>query len=346
MGKVIYISLIAIIIINSCRNIDNPAPKGYKIPFESDSIKMEFASSAVPYSITDIYFFNKSKGIAVTSNGQIYKISNYGFTWTLIFINPVQNQPLNKVLFTNENTGYAVGGSNTCSEPFCTPPGGVILKTSDGGSNWISVLNLPGEEFVSISVNNSGELFVVSNNTNDFGSITKSSDAGNTWTTVATTGSILNGITFSNNLGLCTGDNGKILRSSDNGATWNQIGSLLAIYLTSMKFSGGIGFCLVNNISVFKSTDNGSSWTQSYFSDNSSFVLNPLTGNSVLVFGGGRFLTETGTVCGAFRQTLDSGINWREVDLVNIYPISITSFYSNTEGYVVAGSKLIRVTVK
>lgn len=344
MNKVIYSSFITVLIIIGCKK-ENPVPTGDKLPYENDSIKIELASASIPSSITDIYFFNKSTGIAITAYGEIYKITNNGFTWTIEFINPVLNQPLNKIYFTDTNSGYVVGGSNSCSEIYCNPPGAIILKTTNGGNNWLDIYEKSAEEFVSISVNSSGELFAVSNNNNGKGRISKSLDGGR-WTTVDSTDFLLNKITFNDNYGFCTGANGKILRSNDNGSTWSLFNTLDAILVTDLKFSNGVGFCITNNMRVFKTTDNGSTWTETLFSDKSSFVLNPLTVNSCLVFGGGRYVTETKSMCGAVRLTLDSGSHWREIELVDILPISLTSFYSTTEGYIVAGSKLIRVTVK
>jgi len=45
-------------------------------------------------------------------------------------------------------------------------------------------------------------------------------------------------------------------------------------------------------------------------------------------------------------QTTNGGDNWTEIEFKQIAPIRYTSFYSATEGYAVAGSNLLKITIK
>lgn len=340
--KKIIIILIAVLGTISCKK-DPPIPKGNSLPFENDNIRVDLINSSMPSLIRNILFLDKSKGFVVTNDGKIYMTTNKGVTWTLQYTNPTPDQPLFQILFMDANVGYVVGGSNGCGGTGCIPPGGLILKTTDGGNNWTKVFT-GSQAFASIASNNSGDLFTVTI-TNG---ILKSTNGGINWTTADSLAIPLDKIIFNNNYGFSVGSSGKIFRSSDNGNTWVLTTTLNSNYIADIKFINNNGFCIANySQSVYKTTDNGSTWTQTYTSDFQSYVLTPLTNTSCLIFGSGRYTGgDFGTWNGAIRQTMNSGNNWTETELVDIQPIRYTSFYSTTEGFGVADRKLIKVTVK
>ena len=342
----IAILLVATTMIISCKK-NNPLPiqTAETLPFENANIKLERISSSVPANVRAVHFFNPSSGVAISYEGKIYKTVDNGLTWTIQYSNPITDQPFSQILFTDTNIGYVVGGSNSCGGTGCIPSGGVILKTTDGGNSWTKVFQMSKVEFVSIASNNSGDLFVVSNGTK--GRIIKSTNAGINWTTIDSTDFTLGKITFTSNYGFCSGQNGKIIRSSDNGGTWELAATLSAIYTDDIKFNSGNGYCIANNQTVYKTTDNGNNWTQKFHTEFQTFILNPLTENSCLVFGAGRSFGDFVLVSyGAIRQTTNAGNDWTETEFSDILPIRYTSFYSTTEGYAIAGSRLIKVTVK
>ncbi|MBK8500780.1 MAG: hypothetical protein IPL46_00470 [Saprospiraceae bacterium] len=347
MKKALYISFLNLLAIAGC-NKDAEIPTavaGERLPFENSNIKLELVTSSAPSSMRDIYFFNASIGLAITYDGGIYKTTDNGATWTLKYSNSTPNQPFYQIYFTNANVGYVVGGSTSCSGTGCIPPGGVILKSTDAGNNWIIVLQDPSVEFISISANSIGDLFAISNGTK--GRISKSINDGITWTTIDSTTFHLGKITFNNNFGFCTGMEGKILKSSDDGTTWTVATTLISLYATDLKFNGDNGFCITDNQRVYKTTDNGNNWTQKLDSEFSSYILNPLTTSSCLVFGAGQYTGgDFGTWYGAVRQTKNAGDEWTETQFNDIEPIRYTSFYSATKGYAASGTKLIEVTVK
>jgi hypothetical protein len=118
-------------------------------------------------------------------------------------------------------------------------------------------------------------------------------------------------------------------------------------YATDIQFKDGNGFCIAGNQTVYKTTDNGSTWTPTLSHQNGSYALNPLTATSCLVFGKGVYYGgDFGTWSGGLMQTTNAGNTWTETEFKELAPIRYTSFYSATEGYAVAGSKLIKVTVK
>jgi photosystem II stability/assembly factor-like uncharacterized protein len=338
MKNIIFVSCVFLFSLIGCRKEKTISP-GSTIPFENDNIKLELITSSTPSSLRDIHFMNASTGIAISYDGKIYKTTNSGVSWTLQYSNLIPNQPFLQTFFTDANIGYVVGGSNSCGGTGCIPPGGLILKTSDGGNNWATILQKPNDTFVSISSNNTGDLFAISNGIKR--TISKSNDAGLNWSAVDSVDFDLGKITFINNFGFCTGDDGKIIRSDDNGLTWTLLATESALYSTDIKFNNGNGFYISNNRTIHKTDDNGNNWKQILQPNYSSYILNPLTTNSCLVFGGRDYVHNA-----ALAQTTNAGNSWVETEFTNIDPIRYSSFYSSTEGYVIAGSNLIKVTVK
>lgn len=343
MKKLFYISLIGIFLITSCKK-DEVISVYETLPFENDNIKIELVTSSAPSSIRDIFFFDASTGYAVTYDGKIYKTTNNGISWNLKYTNPTANQPFFQIIFTDKNIGFVVGGSTSCGYN-CVPPGGLILKTTDGGNNWTTILQTPGfEDFVSISTNSSGELFAISNGTK--GNIYKSTNSGLNWTIIDSMNFHMRKIYFVDNFGYCSGMKGNLIRSENNGTTWSLNKTFPAIYATDVKFIHGTGFCITNNQLVYKTTDYGNNWTLS-LNHNSSFVLNPLTANSCLVFGAGsRYAGCFGAPNGKIIQTTNGGENWTVTEFSEINQIYYTSFYSTTEGYAIADNKLLKITIK
>jgi photosystem II stability/assembly factor-like uncharacterized protein len=114
---------------------------------------------------------------------------------------------LYSVFFLDINIGWIVGWS------------GIILKTTDGGMNWVrQVSNPPGENFRSV-------IFVDQNNgwiVGDNGKILKTTNGGNVWTNKQQqTSNDLQAVYFANsNEGWICGFNGTILKSIDGGENW------------------------------------------------------------------------------------------------------------------------------
>src|SRR6218665_346788 len=117
-----------------------------------------------------------------------------------------QGNKLNDIFFIDANNGWAVGD------------GGIILKTTNGGTNWTVNYHT-----TCIGLN---KVFFVNNllgwAVGNYGTIIKTTDGGQTW--IAQNSGIqinLFGIQFTSNTnGLAAGDLGYILRTTDGGTTW------------------------------------------------------------------------------------------------------------------------------
>lgn len=337
MNRIICISLILSLFVNSCEKNNPPVPEippvEVSLPFENSSIKIDLITTSAPGNIRDVHFFDSLKAIAVTYPGTIYTTTDGGSTWNLQFAALNNDQPLYQILFTDDNTGYVVGGSNSSHGSVIS--GGIILKTIDGGYSWSQVYKTKSSEILSISTDKSGNLFVISNDSK--GRILRSTNAGVSWSQVDSSSFKLNKIVFKDNTGFCTGMNGNILKSNDDGNTWNLVKTLDALYVTDIKFINEAGFCMANNSTVYKTID-GVNWTQIFRTESIFYGLNPLSENNCLIFGAGGYTGGCfGTFYAGIGQTKDSGTNWTVMPFMDVPSILSLDFYSETDGYAIGG---------
>ncbi len=338
---------------NDLSNPAVPEKEASELPFENDKLKMELISTSIPggSSVNDMHFFNETTGIIITYNGKIYKTSDSGVTWSVKYENKSNNQPLLQILFLDQKAGFAVGGDEY-NYPGHTA-GGVILKTSDGGDTWANVFQTDGSiKCNSIAKDNNNNLYVIGNaNTQKSDKIFKSNDGGITWITTEYKDFKLSKIAFTGKFGFCTGGaypgTGKIYRSVDNGGSWNESKSFSDTDWTwDLAFKDSIGFCIGNNQSIYKTEDYGETWDLVH--SGTSYKIDFLTDKSCLVWGGGGWSGgDFGHETGSFRLTTNGGKDWVDYSFKKeIGALRSSSFYAATEGYVVAGKYLIRVSVK
>jgi len=105
--------------------------------------------------------------------------------------------------FTDFKKGYEVGT-------------GLIIKTINGGNNW--VLMISGKNLSSVFFTDVNTGYVVG----DTGVILKTTDAGTNWLALSSgTTQCLRSVSFINqNTGIAVGDSGTILKTTDGGANW------------------------------------------------------------------------------------------------------------------------------
>jgi photosystem II stability/assembly factor-like uncharacterized protein len=140
-------------------------------------------------------------------------------------------------------------------------------------------------------------------------------DAGDTWTLVATPTHAATAVTFSGRLGLALTFNA-LLRSTDGGATWGTITPGYNIYAVAFTPPGLVALASVENPStripeLRRSTDGGQTWT----------LVTPLTGMSQwlrrMSFGtAGLGIGVIGASNGAalIARTTDGGASWTVTD--------------------------------
>ncbi|MEO6695793.1 MAG: YCF48-related protein [Ignavibacteria bacterium] len=160
-------------------------------------------------------------------------------TWYLQNSNTSSN--LNSISFLpSSNTGYVCGSNGT------------ILKTSNAGINWVTVIPVTANNLKFIQVN-PGHIWVVGDN----GVIIKSGDGGNSWI-LMNSGTTLNinsiDMRTSTTTGYSVCDNGVILHTSNGGYNWTSVLSPVTTNLNSIDrkyICGDNGVILYNNNGVW-----------------------------------------------------------------------------------------------
>jgi len=169
-----------------------------------------------PFSM---YFSNELTGNAAVSNKAI-KTTNGGINWTQ-HNSSFAPSFLLSLFFIDQNTGYACGGS----PPF--PGQSFIMKTTNAGDNWNTLLNRYG------------------NNDYDLNSIYfPSSNIG------YAVGSSLLGIGFIDTLSI-------ILKTTDSGIKWGFQNSPHIALRSVYFFDPDTGFAVGMNGTILKTTDGG-----------------------------------------------------------------------------------------
>jgi photosystem II stability/assembly factor-like uncharacterized protein len=129
----------------------------------------------------------------------------------------VTDLPLNKVFFSDDNNGWIAGGyHNEWDNSFQS----ILLKTTNGGTNWITVPNI-SYLFIDIAFIDNNLGWAIGYTQAGTGGILKTTDGGITWS--IDTGNLpatLNALHIKDNYGWAVGDNGLILRTTDAGAVW------------------------------------------------------------------------------------------------------------------------------
>jgi hypothetical protein len=164
----------------------------------------------------------------------------------------------NRVGFGSATTGIAVGRN-------------IMVGTSDGGANWqLLETNITGagvlSEFSDVAYVDANTVVVVGSDklTGTTGVIYRSTDAGTTWTLVATSPQSPKYVAFSGNFGLAATYN-TLLRTTDGGVTWTTITpgySINAIVLDPTGFALADVYNPVSKqYEMLHSSDVGLTWT-------------------------------------------------------------------------------------
>lgn len=236
---------------------------------------------------TDVEFDN-STGIIVGSNGLVLITRNSGTSWEEIDIG--NNQDLHTINFIDEQT-IVISGANKISKSFdggetwenlsslgqnfnsthfvnaetghaCSD--GLILKTIDGGNNWIvtkEITTIPSN-FTKIYFTSESLGYAV----REGSKVYKTFDGGSTWDiTNNISDDILSFEFLDNSIGYIGGKDGVLFKTIDSGETWEwssfQIGRGYMTSVYGLHFiNENIGFAVGDRGRITKTYNGGQTW--------------------------------------------------------------------------------------
>ncbi len=177
---------------------------------------------------------------------------------------------IDDAIFLTRTVGFAVGYKGT------------VLRTIDGGANWIDLSNGDTRSYLSIDGLTANDLWVGSNQR-----ILHSTDMGETWTErlMLTGGNINDILEISPTRILACSSSGIIYRTTDGGVKWDTVYSITGQMRSISRIDGQRYMATGYNGVVVRSEDQGDTWhsvavpedgdqfEQSYFLGNNGWLI-------------------------------------------------------------------------
>ncbi len=152
---------------------------------------------------------------------------------------------INSLYFFDVETGFAAGNK------------GQLIKTNDGGSNWMDAQVNSSLNFQHIYFKNSNDGYLLSQE----GNLLTSSNGGGAWKEETLGDGGLNSIAFNGNNAVIAGDDGRVFTSVD-GTSWTPQTSLGVFRINDvMFFDESTVLAAGASGKLYKSTDKGNNWT-------------------------------------------------------------------------------------
>ncbi len=239
---------------------------------------------------------------------------------------------------------------------------GVILKSTTGGTNWVTKYNYPnansadrhGAKEIVVSKSNPNTIYVGFAYQGFYGDpynttflkssgVYKSTDAGETWAQSGTTGIVATNLNITA-LAVNTTDENSVyiglrgdglFHSTDGGVNWTNIGqgipdqTILAIALAD---NNSIIYAGTKSKGVYKSTDNGSNWAQILSEVNTTIGDEPtklITG--IVVNPTNKNNIVVGDIHTGVYMSTDAGANWTNISQ-GLTNRAITSLAFSSDG--------------
>lgn len=261
------------------------------------------------------------------------------FIWQLKFT--ASNKVFKDISFANTQVGYIVTEL------------GSVYKTTNGGDNWVSVMNLGfpyywyGVHALSIDT-----IVIAGFNNSDSirrGAMRWSFNGGSTWTPDVVLQRPTNGVGwldrvhfYNQNTGIVfNGLSGACYYTTTGGKTagaWNfvQINTDLGWFAGNYDFQPG-GNIYAAGIHIGKSTDLGVSWVSGPTADNVfDGGIDFLDQNNLFGWTGGGSISPS--VAGWTHHTTDGGNNWGVRQMTFAFPIRAVKFFDQNTGFAIGGN--------
>ncbi|MBK8553240.1 MAG: T9SS type A sorting domain-containing protein [Ignavibacteria bacterium] len=225
---------------------------------------------------------------------------------------------LRSVKFIDSQTGW-IAGTN-----------GVILRTTNSGSNWTKMDAGIGNDLNSVFLISASSLYIAG----ESGALISTSDNGNTWNYLNSDVVMdLNSVFFINSLtGWAAGDSGVIIRTTNSGISWIRCNSNTDIQLNSVCFSNTQNGWAAGYGAVLNTSDGGNNWSNQFTDGN--LILNSVYFSDTV--NGWSAYYDNSSFGPEIVRTTDGGSSWINHTMNNSYSLCIffiNSFKGWSAGY-------------
>lgn len=245
--------------------------EGWRVLHTSDGgITWQPMAEQVKWGIRWVMFVTPTSGWAITLKHDLLHTTDGGAVWetqraagTVQVRNEAypekvstQPEPIERLLFVNETTGWAWGGGQRW-RGFFQP--GILLRTTDGGQSW-QMLGFPfANNLAALQFVDADHGWACENK----GACYRSDDSGRSWKKLTTReGLTANSLHFSDrDHGWIVSDSGYALRTSDGGATWAWRRTGTTADLRDVFFiSPSRGWIVGNRGTILFTSNGGDDW--------------------------------------------------------------------------------------
>jgi len=223
--------------------------------------------------------------------GSHYATSNQGFSWGYSSLNSIVYTS-RESYFVDNNVGYLVGKNQLSGNGF-------VLKTVDGGSNWVE--DVPHVERLE-AVHFENANFGYATGRNDY--VVRTVDGGVNWVDVSSnTGDHIMGVSFTNpSNGFIVGRAGNIAHTTDSASTWVNQTSATPEDLEGVWFvNDSTGWAVGTAGTIVHTSDSGITWVnQTSNTPEDLFDVEFVNDSTGWAVG----------AAGAIVMTTDAGVTW------------------------------------
>ena len=327
MKKALCILIIGIVI-TACHHSTTTSPTPTPTPTPTPSTTAWTALTVgSSYSVNTICNVGSNLFVGTVSHGVLMS-SNNGLSWTKVNTG-LGADTVSCQLFANGSTLYLASQS--------TSGGSQIFSSTNNGTSWTAVWS---------SIQPTGQVFTINffgSNifVNTAGSLLKSTDNGNTWSSNTSVSTLSGMASDGTNLYAAPDYATGLMKSTDNGATWNVVSSLafgsFGGYVTAI---GTSVYAIASSTSgAAKSTNGGTSWTAINSGLSNTYGTNPYwsiytDGTNLYAGGIGQVFTSTngGTSWSQVGATIGTTVNQINIKFLlhtggNLYAIGNQQLY-------------------